>query len=228
MTTLAGGADAAGQLRARRARRCTPASRASSRATPTCRRWRRACSGRRGAAASAAQRQGFVAAFQHYLARQVRRSSSASTGTPASTSPARGTAARPGCWCNTGWCARARRTIAVDWQVSDRSGSARVVNLVIEGVSMLANERAEVGAMLEAPARQHRRADPGAAPGDLRLSAASAPAERGTTGGVCTHELSTNNCFRLISRSDFYLWETFARGWSIPALPWIPSGGLPR
>ena len=42
--------------------------------------------------------------------------------------------------------------IAVDWQVSDRSGSAKVVNLVIEGVSMLANERAEVGAMLEARA----------------------------------------------------------------------------
>jgi phospholipid transport system substrate-binding protein len=34
--------------------------------------------------------------------------------------------------------------------VSDRSGSLKVVNLVIEGVSMLANERAEVGAMLEA------------------------------------------------------------------------------
>jgi len=40
--------------------------------------------------------------------------------------------------------------IAVDWQVSDRSGSPRVVNLVIEGVSMLANERAQVGAILDA------------------------------------------------------------------------------
>ena len=40
--------------------------------------------------------------------------------------------------------------IGVDWQVSDRSGAPRVVNLVIEGVSMLANERAEVGAMLDA------------------------------------------------------------------------------
>ena len=43
-----------------------------------------------------------------------------------------------------------QENIAVDWQISDRSGSARVVNLVIEGVSMLANERAEVGAMLDA------------------------------------------------------------------------------
>ena len=40
--------------------------------------------------------------------------------------------------------------IDVDWQVSDRSGAAKVVNLIIEGVSMLANERAEVGAMLDA------------------------------------------------------------------------------
>ena len=40
--------------------------------------------------------------------------------------------------------------INVEWQVSERSGSAKVVNLIIEGVSMLANERAEVGAMLEA------------------------------------------------------------------------------
>ena len=40
--------------------------------------------------------------------------------------------------------------IAVDWQISERSGATKAVNLIIEGVSMLANERAEVGAMLEA------------------------------------------------------------------------------
>ena len=43
-----------------------------------------------------------------------------------------------------------QQAVAVDWQISERSGQARVVNLVIEGVSMLATERAEVGAMLEA------------------------------------------------------------------------------
>ena len=47
-----------------------------------------------------------------------------------------------------------QQAIAVDWQISERSGQARVVNLVIEGVSMLATERAEIGAMLEAAARQ--------------------------------------------------------------------------
>ena len=43
-----------------------------------------------------------------------------------------------------------QENIAVDWQISDRSGRARAVNLIIEGVSLLANERAEIGAMLDA------------------------------------------------------------------------------
>ncbi|MEO0914010.1 MAG: ABC transporter substrate-binding protein, partial [Pseudomonadota bacterium] len=40
--------------------------------------------------------------------------------------------------------------IAVDWQVSDRSGSLKMFNLFIEGVSMLATERSEIRALLEA------------------------------------------------------------------------------
>ncbi len=99
--------------------------------------------------ASAAQKQQFVAAFQSYLARryggQFREYRNAQivvkgtkdggkAGTLVQT-----TVVRPG-----------QQPIAVDWQVSDRSGAPKVVNLVIEGVSMLANERAEVGAMLEA------------------------------------------------------------------------------
>lgn len=38
---------------------------------------------------------------------------------------------------------------AVDFHVSDKSGSARVFNLIIEGVNMLTTERTEVGAMLD-------------------------------------------------------------------------------
>ncbi len=40
--------------------------------------------------------------------------------------------------------------IAVDWQVSDRSGQLKMFNLFIEGVSMLSTERSEVRAILEA------------------------------------------------------------------------------
>ena len=37
----------------------------------------------------------------------------------------------------------------VDWQVSDRSGAVKMINLYIEGVSMLSTERNEVRAILE-------------------------------------------------------------------------------
>ncbi len=35
------------------------------------------------------------------------------------------------------------------WHVSDKSGSNRFFNIIIEGVNMLASERAEIGAMLD-------------------------------------------------------------------------------
>ena len=100
--------------------------------------------------ASAGQKQAFVAAFQSYLARKYGRQFR-EYRTPASTVDRRARRRQGrGAGEDPVVRARARRPIAVDWQVSDRSGSARVVNLIIEGVSMLANERAEVGAMLDA------------------------------------------------------------------------------
>ncbi len=99
--------------------------------------------------ASAAQKQAFVAAFQSYLARkygsqfrdyqdaqirQVRARDAGKSGVLVETS-----VIRPG-----------RAPYQVEWQVSERGGAPKVVNLIIEGVSMLTNERAEVGAMLEA------------------------------------------------------------------------------
>jgi len=46
---------------------------------------------------------------------------------------------------------------ALDWQVSDRSGRIKLINLIIEGISLLSSEREEVRAMLAA-----RRNDVGA------------------------------------------------------------------
>ena len=99
--------------------------------------------------ASSGQKQQFVAAFQSYLARkygaQFREYQNARIVVKGTRDGGRAgvlvqtTVVRPG-----------QEAVAVDWQVSDRSGSPKVVNLVIEGVSMLANERAEIGAMLEA------------------------------------------------------------------------------
>ncbi|MFO1209604.1 MAG: ABC transporter substrate-binding protein [Amaricoccus sp.] len=99
--------------------------------------------------AGAAQKQAFVAAFQHYLSRrygkQFRDYQSARIDV---------TGAKPGGKAGVLVSTRVVRPgqddISVDWQVSDHSGQPKVVNLIIEGVSMLANERAEVGAMLDA------------------------------------------------------------------------------
>lgn len=51
----------------------------------------------------------------------------------------------------------------VTWLVSDRSGSAKIFNIIIEGVNTLTSERAEIGAMLD-----KRRGDIGALTADLR------------------------------------------------------------
>ncbi len=99
--------------------------------------------------ASDAQKRSYVAAFQSYLARKYGRQFNEYRNATVSVSGARD-AGEAGVLVNTVVRIPGRKPIAVDWQVSARSGQPRVVNLVIEGVSMLANERAEIGAMLEA------------------------------------------------------------------------------
>ena len=99
--------------------------------------------------ASAGQKQAFVAAFQRYLSRRYGKQFRAYRNARINVTGARD-GGKAGVLVNTTVVRPGQENIAVDWQVSDRSGSARVVNLVIEGVSMLANERAEIGAMLDA------------------------------------------------------------------------------
>ena len=99
--------------------------------------------------ASQAQRRQFVAAFQHYVARKYGKQFREYRNARIDVTGSRD-GGRAGVLVSTRVVRPGQETIAVDWQVSERSGAAKVVNLVIEGVSMLANERAEVGAMLEA------------------------------------------------------------------------------
>jgi phospholipid transport system substrate-binding protein len=99
--------------------------------------------------ASAAQRQGFVAAFQSYLSRRYGRQFREYQNARINVVRVRD-AGNSGVLVQTVVVRPSQPDINVEWQVSERSGRARVVNLIIEGVSMLANERAEVGAMLEA------------------------------------------------------------------------------
>ncbi|MEM9583867.1 MAG: ABC transporter substrate-binding protein [Pseudomonadota bacterium] len=44
---------------------------------------------------------------------------------------------------------RGRAPFNVNWLVSDRSGSPKIFNIIIEGVNTLTSERAEIGAMLD-------------------------------------------------------------------------------
>ncbi len=99
--------------------------------------------------ASAAQKSAFISAFQSYLATKYGRQFGDFAGTSITVTGGRD-AGRAGVLVNTVATRPGRDSVSVDWQVSDRSGKPKAVNLIIEGVSMLANERAEVGAMLDA------------------------------------------------------------------------------
>lgn len=99
--------------------------------------------------ASPAQKQAFVGAFQSYLARKYgRQFRDWQNATIAVTGAKDG--GKAGVLVSSKVRRPGQEDVAVDWQISARSGSPKVVNLIIEGVSMLANERAEVAAMLEA------------------------------------------------------------------------------
>lgn len=99
--------------------------------------------------ATPAQKQAFVAAFQTYLARKYGRQFSDYTNATIQIRRARD-GGRSGVLVETVITRPGRDGFVVEWQVSERGGSPKVVNLIIEGVSMLTNERAEIGAMLEA------------------------------------------------------------------------------
>jgi phospholipid transport system substrate-binding protein len=58
-----------------------------------------------------------------------------------------------------------RAPMEVEWHVSDKSGQPRFFNLIIEGVNMIASERAEVAAMLA-----RRKGDVAALTADLQQS----------------------------------------------------------
>jgi phospholipid transport system substrate-binding protein len=98
--------------------------------------------------ASAAQQRAYVAAFQTYLSRKYGRQFREYRNARIEVKGARD-AGNAGVLVNSVVVRPGQADIAVDWQISERSGAPKAVNLTIEGVSMLANERAEIGAMLD-------------------------------------------------------------------------------
>ncbi len=99
--------------------------------------------------ASDAQRRAYVASFQSYLARKYGQQFREFRQAEITIARVRD-AGRAGVLVETVVRRPGQADVSVGWQVSEQSGAPRVVNIIIEGISMIATERAEIGAMLEA------------------------------------------------------------------------------
>lgn len=110
--------------------------------------------------ASAAQISAFTGAFQGYIARKYGRRFREFIGGQVEVTGAK--PLRNYFEVNSVARLRGQSPFQVDWHVSDRSGQPRFFNIVVEGVNMLAAERAEIGAMLD-----RRRGDIAALAADL-------------------------------------------------------------
>lgn len=99
--------------------------------------------------ASTSQKREFISAFSHYVSRRYGKQFRQYTDAQIEVTGARD-GGRVGVLVNSQVLRPGQETVAVDWQISSQSGSQKVVNLVIEGVSMLATERSEMGARLDA------------------------------------------------------------------------------
>lgn len=99
--------------------------------------------------ASSSQQSAFVAAFQGYLARKYGSEFQEFRGAQMQITGVQDHGDK-GIVVNSVVNVPGNAPVAVDWQVSDRSGSPKMFNLFIEGVSMLSTERSEIRAILEA------------------------------------------------------------------------------
>jgi len=114
----------------------------------------RYCLGADARSASAAQMQAYTAAFRGYIASKYGRRFREFVGGEIVVEGA----APVKSWIEveTTVQLRGRSPLRMDFHVSDRSGSHKFFNFIIEGVNMLLTERAEIGALLD---RQGRNLD---------------------------------------------------------------------
>jgi len=97
--------------------------------------------------ASSAQLQAFTTAFRGYLARKYGRQFRRFAG---ATVQVNGAQEVRSLWeVSSTMTMRGEAPFEVRWHVSDRSGAVKFVNIIIDGVNVLAAERQEIGTMLE-------------------------------------------------------------------------------
>lgn len=97
--------------------------------------------------ATTEQRRAYTNAFSRYMTRKYsRRLRSIIDG---DIRIVRSRKVRSGVLVESVFAQKGKSPMTVDWQISDKSGAAKIFNLYIEGVSLLSIERGEIGAMLD-------------------------------------------------------------------------------
>ena len=111
----------------------------------------RYCLGADARSASAAEMQTYTTAFRHYISSKYGRRFREFVGGEIVVEGAE--AVKSWIEVETTVSLRGRSPLRMDFHVSDRSGSHKFFNFIIEGVNMLLTERAEIGAILDAEGR---------------------------------------------------------------------------
>lgn len=111
----------------------------------------RYCLGADARSASNAQMRTYTAAFRNYIASKYGRRFREFVGGEITVEGAE--AVKSWIEVETTVNLRGRSPLRMDFHVSDRSGSHKFFNFIIEGVNMLLTERAEIGAILDSEGR---------------------------------------------------------------------------
>lgn len=99
--------------------------------------------------ASAGQQNAYVDAFKGYVARKYGRQFREFRGAQVQITGAADRGDK-GVLVSTSVTVPGKAPILVDWQVSDRGGSPKVLDIIVEGIRMISTERTEVGSILAA------------------------------------------------------------------------------
>ena len=99
--------------------------------------------------ANTSQRERFVNAFKNYISSKYGRQFSEFRGTTLEIVKSRDTLTKAGVLVSTVVVVPGNPSLKVVWQVSDGSGSLKLVDLRVEGISMLSTERQEFRSRLK-------------------------------------------------------------------------------
>ncbi len=109
----------------------------------------RYCAGRAWRDMDESQRSSYVAAFSHYISVIYARRFDDYSNSPSISVGRAIDAGRKGLLIESPMVLGDGKKIAVEWLVSDRGGKVEIIDLVIEGISMAATQREEIGAMID-------------------------------------------------------------------------------